>query len=257
MRDAEAALLEAFALAERGIPCFPCAASKAPTIPGGFKSAASKLDGVSQLWRRHPGPLVGVPTGRPSGLDVLDIDPRNAGDQWLTTEQHRLPTTRTHRTRSGGWHFLFRHRLGIRNSAGRIAPGVDIRGAGGYIIWWPAAGLSVENPEALAEWPAWLFDQVAPKTQARPLVASTTSGAGYAAAALRRAVEAVGRATPGRRNDTLNREAFGLSRFALTGALDAQSIATALATAGLAAGLPEREIRGTLASAFAAAGLSL
>jgi hypothetical protein len=82
-------------------------------------------------------------------------------------------------------------------------------------------------------------------------------GKGYAAAALQRAVDSVGRATRGSRNETLNREAFGLSRFALSGALDAQLIANALATAGLAAGLAEREVRGTLASAFRAAGIAL
>ena len=253
--DPLTALREALALADRGIPCFPCANSKAPTGPGGFKSAARTMADVTGLWRQHPGALVGVPTGEASGFDVLDIDPRHGGETWLAAEAHRLPITRRHRTRSGGCHVLFRHREGIRNSAGRIAPGVDVRAAGGYIIWWPAAGLPIENPGALAEWPAWLLAQLGPKTLARPVVAVAIPGKGYAAAALRRAVEAVGRATPGTRNDTLNREAFGLSRFALSGALDAQSIANALATAGLAAGLAEREVRGTLTSAFRAAGI--
>lgn len=144
----------------------------------------------------------------------------------------------------------------MRNSAGRIAPGVDIRASGGYVVWWPAAGLPIENPATVAEWPAWLLDILAPRSQARPVTALPILGKGYAVAALRRAVDAVGRATPGTRNDTLNREAFGLSRFAFSGTLDAQCIANALATAGLAAGLPEREVRGTLASAFRAAGIA-
>jgi hypothetical protein len=165
----ETALLEALALADRGVPCFPCAGSKAPAGAGGFKSAVRKLADVTELWRRHPGSLVGVPTGEVSGFDVLDIDPRNGGGEWLAAEASRLPRTRRHRTRSGGWHLLFRHRAGMRNSAGRIAPGVDVRAAGGYIIWWPAAGLSIENPETIAEWPAWLLDKLAPKTHGRRL----------------------------------------------------------------------------------------
>ena len=43
----------------------------------------------------------------------------------------------------------------------------------------------------------------------------------------------------------------------ITTTLDPQYIANALATAGLAAGLAEREVRGTLASAFRAAGITL
>ena len=255
--ETDVALTEALGLAERGLPVFPCAHDKRPACPTGFKSAVRDLAGAADLWRRHPAPLVGVPTGEASGLDVLDIDPRSGGNTWFDRERYRLPVTRQHRTRSGGWHVLFRHHTGVRNSAGRIAAGVDVRGNGGYIIWWPAAGLPVENPKAIAEWPAWLLDKLTPKSQARPVAAIPIQGKGYAAAALRRAVEAVGRAPPGTRNDTLNREAFALSRFALSGALHAQVIANALATAGVAAGLGEHEVRGTLTSAFRAAGLSL
>ena len=35
------------------------------------------------LWRRTPGPLVGVPTGAASGFDVLDIDIKTGGVDWL------------------------------------------------------------------------------------------------------------------------------------------------------------------------------
>ena len=256
-RDFPQTLTEALALASRGIPCFPCLADKTPATPHGFKSAACNPKAAAELWQCHPGPLVGVPTGEASGFDVLDIDPRNGGNTWFDRERYRLPLTRQHRTRSGGWHVLFRYRPGMRNSAGRIARGIDIRATGGYIVWWPAAGLPIENPAAIAEWPAWLLDRLAPKSQARAVAAVPIRGQGYALAALRRAVDAVGRAVPGTRNETLNREAFALSRFAGNGALDPQQIATALATAALAAGLPEREVRGTLASAFRAAGLSL
>ena len=255
--EAQTAFLEALALAKRGTACFPCNVDKTPATPGGFKSAVHDVVEVAEIWRLYPGPLVGVPTGEASGFDVLDIDPRHGGDTWLAAEAYRLPITRTHRTRSGGCHVLFRHRAGMRNSAGRIAPGIDIRGTGGYVIWWPVAGLPVENPEAIAEWPEWLLNKLAPQSQARPVAAVPIPGKGYAIAALRRAVDAVAGAVPGTRNETLNREAFALSRFALVNALDPQHIATALATAGLAAGLAEREVRATLASAFRAAGIAL
>jgi Bifunctional DNA primase/polymerase, N-terminal len=247
-------LSAALELAGRGIPVFPCDASKAPACAGGFKAATRDSARLKKLWRRYTGPLIGVPTGAQSGLDALDIDPRHGGGRWLESERHRLPITREHSTRAGV-HLLFRHRDGVRNSAGRIAPGVDVRATGGYVIWWPAAGFPVENGETVAPWPGWLLEMLTPPPQPRPVAAPALSGRGYAIAALRRAVEAVARAAPGTRNESLNREAFVLCRFASSGELDSPLIANALATAALASGLSEREVRSTLASAFTARGL--
>lgn len=155
-----AALLHALALINRGLPCFPCRADKKPTTPHGYKDAICDRGVVHELWRRHPGPLIGIPTGEISELDVLDIDQRHGGKLWLAKNQSRLPPTRVHRTRSGGLHLFFRHQHGIRCSAGRIAAGVDVRATGGYVIWWPAAGLPVLSDMPMAAWPAWLRAQL-------------------------------------------------------------------------------------------------
>jgi hypothetical protein len=143
----------------------------------------------------------------------------------------------------------------MRNTASRIAPGIDTRGDGGYVIWWPATGLPIEHEGTFAEWPEWLLAILDPPRHPVPLSPAVIHGRGYAAAALRSAVDAVGRSQPGARNETLNREAFALSRFVKTGELNSENIAVSLATAALAAGLSEREIRATLASAFRAAGV--
>ena len=135
------ALAAALALVDQGLPCFPCAPTKCPATPSGFKDAISTREGLTELWRLYPGSLVGVPTGEASGLSVLDVDPRNGGGKWFAANRSSLPVTRVHRTRSGGVHLLFRHRAGLRCSAGKIAPGIDVRATGGYVIWWPAAGL--------------------------------------------------------------------------------------------------------------------
>jgi hypothetical protein len=111
------------------------------------------------LWRRWPGPLIGTPTGAANGFDALDIDPRNGGDAWYAAHRDTLPNTRIHETRSGGLHILFRHRPGVRNSAGKIASGVDVRGEGGFVIWWPAAGCGATRGSP-ADWPAWLHPAV-------------------------------------------------------------------------------------------------
>ena len=98
------------------------------------------------------GLLTAVPTGAMSGLAVLDID--LAGLDWLKGQW--MPATRTHHTRSGGRHLVFKHREGLRNSQSVIAAGVDVRAEGGYVVWWPQEGLAVENPDVVVEWPEWL-----------------------------------------------------------------------------------------------------
>jgi Bifunctional DNA primase/polymerase, N-terminal len=92
----------ALTLAEQGLPCFPCRSDKRPATPHGFKDATCDSDKLHALWKRHPGPLVGVPTGEIAGFDILDIDPRHGGERWFAEHRHRVTQTRTHKTGSGG-----------------------------------------------------------------------------------------------------------------------------------------------------------
>lgn len=149
---------EALKLAADGIPCFPCRDDKRPATPNGFHDATKDPAKVAELWQHFPGTLIGVPTGETSGVDILDIDPRNGGNAWLDEVQDRLPLTMVVETRSGGRHFYFAHESGVRNSAGRIARGVDVRADGGYAIFWPAAGFRTVCNAEIADWPAWLLD---------------------------------------------------------------------------------------------------
>jgi len=250
------ALQASLVLAGSGFPCFPCNEEKKPACPHGFKDANTNADELRVLWERYPGKLIGVPTGAVSGFDALDVDPRHGGDQWLNANAGNIPPTRTHRTRSGGWHLLFRHRAGMRNSAGKIAPGVDVRADGGYIIWWPATGLGVENDAITADWPKWLAEELLPppRQQVAPLPRSHCQRP-YIEAALCRAMQTVVNAPDGSRNHTLNSEAWSLARFIPSGELGAQQIATALSSAALAAGLSRQETIRTIASALRARGV--
>ena len=60
---------------------------------------------------------------------------------------------------------------------------------------------------------------------------------------------ALGQATPGQRNRTLNRTAFKVYRYVAGGVLDEQDVTLAFTTAALAIGLDRAEIGRTLASA--------
>jgi len=242
----------ALKLAEENIPVFPCHANKAPACPGGFKAASTYPDQIKKLWSKYPGELIGVPTGIVSGFDVLDIDPRHGGNEWLEANSNLLPVTRTHRTVSGGYHLIFNHCDGIRNSAGKIAPGIDIRGDGGYIIWWPTAELEVTNSDIIAQWSDWLLKLIFPvpeKNLANP-TASLNISTAYAKAALRRAAEKISSAAEGKRNDTLNSECWSILRFVEAGILPAENVTSILAAAALNAGLPREEIIGTISSSL-------
>lgn len=150
-------LAAALDYASRGIPIFPCDATKRPVIAGGFKAATTKPNALRRMFAIPGAELIGVPTGYASRVDALDIDPRHGGHDWLTENVRHLPETRTHRTLSGGRHLLFRSDPHVRCSAGRIAPGVDVRGEGGYIIVPPSPGYAVINAAPVRPWPLWLL----------------------------------------------------------------------------------------------------
>jgi Bifunctional DNA primase/polymerase, N-terminal len=125
----------------------------------GSKDASADPNEIRKMFSPHPGCLIGVPTGSPSGIGILDVDPRHNGQIWYESNKTRLPPTRIHRTRGGGLHRLFRHMDSLRNTTAKIAPGVDTRCEGGYFIWWPATGLEFQDypPTGLPEWPLWLL----------------------------------------------------------------------------------------------------
>jgi hypothetical protein len=242
-------LVEALALAALKLPCFPCRNDKSPATPHGFKDAIHDHGHLRELWRRHPGPLIGVPTAEGSGLNVLDIDTRKDGKTWFAKHRGRLPPTRVHRTRSGGLHFFFRHQQDLRCSAGRIAAGVDVRAIGGYAIWWPAAGFPVLSDLPAAPWPEWLFAKLASRpTTAAPRVVVPN------AHTLTRLVRLLAGARPGERNSLTFWAACRAGEMVASGLLRADTAAEVIAEAASRAGLPFAEARRTAWSGIRAGG---
>src|SRR5229473_1282219 len=89
----------------------------------------------------------------------------------------------------------------------------------------------------------------ATKTEVRAPNGSAREHA-YALAALTGACEAIGSAHEGERNETLNREAFGIAQLVAGDLLDRVKAEAALESAAEACGLNAPEIRATLRSAF-------
>jgi hypothetical protein len=150
----------ALSLATR-LPIFPCGNDKRPFTAHGYKDASSDPDIIRKCWMRWPDALIGVPTG--NKFVVVDCDLQHVeAQEWYG--RANLPPTRTHYTRSGGRHLLFKPNDAVRCGAGKLARGIDTRGKGGYIIWWPAEGLKVLHADVLAPVPEWVLK----KLQAEP-----------------------------------------------------------------------------------------
>jgi hypothetical protein len=191
---------------------FACrAADKAPDwryAPHGFYNAAVDVDD-------RPWQLVGVATGAVNGFDVIDIDPRNGGHLWLEANQHRIPITRRHRTRSGGWHYLLNY--GGRRLKKQLALGVDLKGDKGYVVWWPREGFAIDD-HPIADWPADLLDEAtkvgSDNTQRAEGVGDTAPGAPSTVRTIsvkRRTyviLQRIERAKKGHRNETLSKGSY-------------------------------------------------
>jgi Bifunctional DNA primase/polymerase, N-terminal len=240
------ALNTAIMLGAVGLPCFPCKLSKRPACTHGFHDAETGPTALRGLWDRFPGELIGVATGEASGFDVLDVDPRHdEALEWCKANQERFPNTRTHKTRSGGVHLLFRHAHGLRCSASRIARGIDVRANGGYAIWWPATGLPVLRAAPLADWPQWLLDQLISPAPARSSVARITVPDSYALAQL---VRLVASSHEGERNALTFWAACRAGEMVASGLLDPGTAIAIIAEAGICAGLTRVEAERTARS---------
>lgn len=81
----------------------------------------------------------------PSGLAVIDIDPRNGGEDSLAKlekELGSLPRTMTVRTGGGGEHIYLSLPGGTDVRSGSLGSGVDSKSDGGYVIAAPSVHVS-------------------------------------------------------------------------------------------------------------------
>jgi hypothetical protein len=157
-----------------GWPVFPIVArGKRPLTRHGFKDATRDPDVIRDWWATWPDANIGTPTGADGcGFDVIDVDGRTglaslielkhancAPDCSAETFCHAtgdLPAVRARAYTPGtddgpGWH-LYVDPTGYGNASG-YEPGMDYRGAGGYVVVPPSMGLNgrrytwLERPE--------------------------------------------------------------------------------------------------------------
>jgi replicative DNA helicase len=99
---------------------------------------------------------VSIATGPESGIFVLDVDPRNGGNEAfdaLIRKHGPLPAGPQFKTGSGGDHIPFKHPGGYIPTKSNIAPGLDIRGNGGQIIAPPSLHVCGQHYSVDPEYP--------------------------------------------------------------------------------------------------------
>ncbi|SDE13149.1 putative DNA primase/helicase [Actinobaculum suis] len=222
---------------------------KRPCCPMGknFANASSDQATISQWWRTWPTANIGLVAT--FGIVVVDLDPRHGGSPEKLAELAggQLPETATVRTGSGGWHYYFTSSAPIGCSAGKLAPGIDVRAGGtGYVVAppsiHPATGLPYEwvNSGPLAGLPLALERRLNPPP--RPLYRPMRATSG----GVTNLIDRVESAPVGERNNRLFVAACFMGERDLLGRATNWE---GLAAAARSTGLPEREVRATIESA--------
>lgn len=278
----------AISATDRGWAVFPCwPAAKIPWCRNGASEATVDTEGVAAHWEAFPTHNVGLATG-PSDLVVIDADtPKpeeslpgrwqaepgivNGADVFAALcerAQVDFPITRTVRTPNGGWHWYFATPPGvaIRNSAKKLAPMLDVRGVGGYVLaagsvvdgrlyqlvidvdplplpyWLTAALLALQNPT-----PAGSGHMPA----RQPPIGQTGA---YGDAIVARCLREIAAATPGQRHVTFVSRVATLARHAALGHLDMAALEPLLYELGRAQDRTNTEIATAIRSARAKIG---
>jgi hypothetical protein len=139
-------------------------AAKAALVPDWPNLATQDPEQIRKWWGQYPDANIG---GATNNLIVVDIDPRNGGDETfagLRAAEYDFPDTATTRTWSDGRHLLYVAPDGpVKGGTHALGTGLDVKARGGYVVM---PGSTIEGrmylrenvrPPAFA--PQWLVDQ--------------------------------------------------------------------------------------------------
>lgn len=226
--------------AQAGLKTLPLM-GKVPATAHGYRDAAEDYP--------FPDGVVNIGIRPPKGTVVLDVDPRNGGDETMLELvcKHRtlLPDTLTAITGGGGIHFWFRY--GGPIATAKLGPGVDVKhGATGYVVAPPSIHPITGYRYRWARWtvelaplPTYMRSMLAAPARRRvPSAArgsdrTTTDGL----------VATVANAVEGNRNNAL----YWAACRAFDG--DADATCAELVATAVGNGLSEREARAAVQSA--------
>ncbi len=200
---------------------------------------------IERWWWQTPEANIGTPTG--VTFDVVDFDHRVAYEQILRDHGLHGPQVRTGR----GAHV---HIAVTGRRCTKLTPDIDYKAVGGYALLPPSRHPSgaiytwIERGEPQCA-PGWLRDLFAQQNSYKPVdnVRRRSRPTPRSVASLRAMAERLAHESEGNRNDFL----FWAGCAAADTGASVDQVEIILTDAAQRAGLDEREITRTLASAFA------
>lgn len=246
----------ALELASRGVPVFPCQFEgehiKKPQRGVMWRSqSTTDHHRILQWWDQWPGSLPGINMAKLKTI-AIDCDRKpNRPDgvkafAALSAIDHGEPIVAT---AGGGEHHFFKNWNGHGNGRGNLPDGIDVRGAGGFVIapgsmmpdgrmYLPVRGDFLNPPDA----PDWLKDLLEPRHPSVAITlpaipASASRLEAYGNAALQELLSELSAAQPGIRNDTANIIAFRAGQLVGGGCLTHSEAYSALSQAVLSWGV--------------------
>jgi hypothetical protein len=235
---------------------------KLPLTARGFRDATCDPVVIERMFADDRVTGIGIACGE-AGLLVVDVDGFDAQGRWADVAAchgGHEPTLIAETGKPGGRHVYF-HGNGP-SSAGRLGPGIDTRGRGGYVIVPPSVHPSgvrycwCDPDAAVAAAPDWL-----PRLLQRPdpgpigerrALAPGVVGTAYGRAALHGLADDMLAAVEGVRNETLVRIAYRAGRLHAAGELDGDVARDVLIETARRKGLSFMESARTFASGFRA-----
>jgi AAA domain/Bifunctional DNA primase/polymerase, N-terminal len=174
--------LEALRYAQDGIPVFPCVPdgtyekngkpSKRPACKNGHLDATVDPEQIDAWWKIEDYNLGMCPND--AGWCVVDIDPGGLENWKNLCLQHGDQKTARVRTPRQGFHFYYRGSL--PPTSGKLAPGIDTRGIGSYVLVPPSVvggtPYKWEGNDETLELPAWIREAVAQRSE--PVLAANS-----------------------------------------------------------------------------------
>lgn len=241
----------ALRLAEAGCAVFPLRPrGKQPLGGRGVLDATRDPEQVRDWWRSTPDANIGIGCGL-SGLLVVDLDGPDALTAWKAlSAEHGAPTLTVKTAR--GWHLWYRG--AGASTAGRLAPHVDTRGHGGYVLAPPSVHPSGtvygwhEPVHPVADVPAWVLAALAPPRPAPRAAVRPQVTSGDVQRRLAGVLDRLLAARPGERNALLHWCSCRSAEMVADGQVSALDVVEVLVVAAGQVGLPEAEARRTVAS---------
>lgn len=249
---------------------FPLASgSKVPAVKGGHavKDASAYRDDIVAWWGKYPKANIGLACGLPSGVIVIDVDPRNGGHETLTrfaSRGHVMPYGPRARSGNGGLHYFLRFDKRIANSKNRLGPGIDVKSTGGYVVaapsWiapsksgkggsynWEVSPFDAPVPRI----PIWVMSILAPPPKPRQVFEPKSCGS----ADVETLANWVARASVGERSNRLHWAACRVGEMVARHKVSDRSAGHRLVSAAVATGLTRKEAIGTVDSGYKKSGL--